>query len=74
MTGGGFPTMAEVAAEGRSSARRFPARRRAKLGLNSYRRMRGNYWSSRIGRRKGGGTNSMAAEAREVAPVEVRPR
>jgi hypothetical protein len=35
MTGGGFPTMAEVAAEGRSSARRFPARRRSKLGLNS---------------------------------------
>jgi hypothetical protein len=37
----GFPTVAEAAAEGRSSARR-----RAKLGLNSCRRMWGNYWSS----------------------------
>jgi hypothetical protein len=43
MTGGGFPTVAEAAAEGSSSARRFPARRRAKLGLNSCRRMRGSY-------------------------------
>jgi hypothetical protein len=46
MTGGGFPTVAEAAAEGCSSARRFPVRRRAKLGLNSCRRMWGSYWSS----------------------------
>jgi hypothetical protein len=37
--------MAEAAAEGCSSARRFPARR-AKLGLNSCRKMWGSYWSS----------------------------
>jgi hypothetical protein len=41
MTGGGFPTVAEAAAEGRSSARRFPARRRAKLGLESCSKARG---------------------------------
>jgi hypothetical protein len=46
MTGRSFPTVAEAAVEGRSSARRFPARRRAKLGLNSCRKMWGNYWSS----------------------------
>jgi hypothetical protein len=39
MTGGSFPTVAEAAAEGRSSARGFPARKRAKLGLNSCRKM-----------------------------------
>jgi hypothetical protein len=36
----------EAAAEGRSSARGFPVRRRAKLELGSCRRMRGSYWSS----------------------------
>jgi hypothetical protein len=41
MTGGGFPTVAEAAAEGRSSARRFPARRRTKLGLESCSKARG---------------------------------
>jgi hypothetical protein len=46
MVGGGVPTAAKAAAEGRSSARGFPARRRAKLGLDSCRRMRGSYWSS----------------------------
>jgi hypothetical protein len=51
---------AEAAAEGRSSARGFPPRRRAKLGLDSSRRMRGNYWSSRIGRRRVGGMSSTA--------------
>jgi hypothetical protein len=40
MTGGGFPTVAEAAAEGCSSARRFPARRRPKLGLESCSRAR----------------------------------
>jgi hypothetical protein len=60
MIGGGVPTAAEAAAEGRLSARGFPARRRVKLGLDSCRRMRGSYWSSRIGRRRGGGKSSMA--------------
>jgi hypothetical protein len=46
MTGEGFPTVAEAAAEGRSSAKRFPARKEAKLGLNSCRRIRGSYWSN----------------------------
>jgi hypothetical protein len=81
MTGRSFPTAAEAAAEGCSSARGFPARRRAKLGLDSCRRMRGSYWSSRIGWRRGGGTSSMATGAYrrrgkggEVALVKVRPR
>jgi hypothetical protein len=60
MVGGGVPTAAEAAAEGRSSARGFPARRRAKLELDSCRRMRGSYWSSRIGRRRGGDKGSTA--------------
>jgi hypothetical protein len=60
MVGGGVPTAAEAAAEGRPSARGFPARRRAKLGLDSNKRMRGNYWSSRIGRRRVGGKSSTA--------------
>jgi hypothetical protein len=42
MTGVGFPMVAEAAAEGCSSARRFPARRRAKLGLESYSKARGS--------------------------------
>jgi hypothetical protein len=42
MTGGGFPTVAEAAAEGCSSVRRFPARRRAKLGLESCSKARGS--------------------------------
>jgi hypothetical protein len=58
MVGGGVPTAAEAAAEGLSSARGFPTRRRAKLGLDSCRRMRGSYWSSRIGRRRVGGKSS----------------
>jgi hypothetical protein len=60
MVGEGVPTAAEAAAEGRSSARGFPARRRAKLGLDSCSRMRGSYWSSRIGWRRGGGKGSTA--------------
>jgi hypothetical protein len=60
MVGGGVPTAAEAAAEGRSSARVFPTRRRAKLGLDSCRRMRGSYWSSRIGRRRVRGKGSTA--------------
>jgi hypothetical protein len=81
MAGRSFPTVTEVAAEGRSSARRFPVKRRVKLGLDSCRMMRGSYWSSRIERRRCGGKSSTAAEAYrrkenggEVAPVEVRPR
>jgi hypothetical protein len=81
MAGRSFPAVAEVEAEGRSSARRFPVKRRAKLGLDSCRMMRGSYWSSRIERRRCGGKSSTAAEAYrrkenggEVAPVEVRPR
>jgi hypothetical protein len=58
MIGGGVPTVAEAAAEGRSSARGFPVRRRAKLGLDSCSRTRGSYWSSRIGWRRGGGKSS----------------
>jgi hypothetical protein len=42
MTGGGFPTVAEAAMEGCSSARRFPARRRVKLGLDSCSKARGS--------------------------------
>jgi hypothetical protein len=42
----GFPTVAEAVAEGCSSARRFLARRRAKLGLNNCRKMWGSYWTS----------------------------
>jgi hypothetical protein len=58
MVGGGVPTAAEASAEGRSSARGFPTMRRAKLGLDSCRRMRGSYWSSRIGWRRVGGKSS----------------
>jgi hypothetical protein len=42
MTGGGFPTVAEAAAEGCSSARRFSTRRRAKIGLESCSNARGS--------------------------------
>jgi hypothetical protein len=38
----GLSTVAEAAAEGCSSARRFPARRRAKLGLESCIKARGS--------------------------------
>jgi hypothetical protein len=60
MVGGGVPTAAEAAAEGRSSARGFLVRRRAKLELDSCKRMRGSYWSSRNGRRRVGGKSSTA--------------
>jgi hypothetical protein len=63
MTGTGFPTVAEAAAGGCSSARGFPARRRTKLGLESCNKTRGSYWSSRIGWRRGGDRNSTAAGA-----------
>jgi hypothetical protein len=42
MAGGEVPTVAEAAAVGSSSARGFPARRRAKLGPISCSRMRGS--------------------------------
>jgi hypothetical protein len=63
MTEGGVPTAAEAAAEGSSSARRFPVRRRAKLMFDSCSRMRRSYWDGRIGRRRGGGKGSTATEA-----------
>jgi hypothetical protein len=63
MTGGGVPTAAEAAAEGCSLARGFPARRRAKLGLDNCRRMRGSYGSSRIGWRRGKGSSSTVTGA-----------
>jgi hypothetical protein len=40
-----------------------PGEEEGKLGLNSCRKMWGNYWSSRIGRRRGGDKSSTAAEA-----------
>jgi hypothetical protein len=58
MTGGGFPTVAEAAAAGCSSARRFPVRRRVKFRLESCSKARGSYWGSRIGQRRGGGRGS----------------
>jgi hypothetical protein len=64
MTGGGVPTAAEAAAEGSSSARRFPMRRRAKLVLDSCSRMRRSYWDGRIGQRRGGGRGSTTTVAR----------
>jgi hypothetical protein len=63
MAGGEVPTAAEVAAEGSSSVRRFPARRRAKLGLDSCSRMRRSFWGGRFGRRRGGGTGLTATGA-----------
>jgi hypothetical protein len=63
MAGGGVPTAAEAAAEGSSSARRFPARRRAKLRLDSCSRMRRSYWDGRIGQRRGAGRGSTATGA-----------
>jgi hypothetical protein len=42
MAGRGVPTAAETAAEGWSSARGFPVRRRTKLGLESCSRTRGS--------------------------------
>jgi hypothetical protein len=63
MAGGEVPMAAEAAAEGSSSARRVPARRRAKLGLDSCSRMRGSFWGGRFGRRRGGGTGSTVTGA-----------
>jgi hypothetical protein len=81
MVGGVVSMVAEAAAEGCSLVRRFLARRRAKLGLDSCSRTRGSCWSGRIGRRRGGSTGSTATGAYrrgghigELAPVEVRPR
>jgi hypothetical protein len=44
MTGGVIPTVAEAAAEESSSARGFPARKMAKLRLDSCSRTRGSCW------------------------------
>jgi hypothetical protein len=63
MAGGVIPMVAEAAAEGSSSARRLPVRKMVKLGLDSCSRTRGSFWGGRFGRRRGGGTGSMAAGA-----------
>jgi hypothetical protein len=63
MAGGEVPTAAEAAAEGSSSARRFPVRKAVKLRLDSCSRTRGRCWDGRIGQRRGGGKGSMAREA-----------
>jgi hypothetical protein len=63
MAEGVVPTVAEVVAEGSSSARGFPARRMVKLGLDSCSRTRGSFWGGRFGRRRGGGTGSTAIGA-----------
>jgi hypothetical protein len=63
MTGGVIPMVAKAAAEGSSSARGFPARKMAKLGLDSYSRTRGSCWGDRIRRRRGGGKGSTATGA-----------
>jgi hypothetical protein len=63
MAGGEVPTAAEAAAERSSSARGFPARERAKLGLDSCSKTRGSCWGGRIGRRRGGSTGSTAIGA-----------
>jgi hypothetical protein len=63
MAGGVFPIVAEAASEGSSSARGFPTRKVAKLGLNSCSRTRGSCWDGRIGRRKGGGKCSTVTGA-----------
>jgi hypothetical protein len=63
MAGGEVPTAAEAAAEGSSSARGFPARRRAKLGPNSCSRTRGSSWVVKLEQRRGGGKGSTATGA-----------
>jgi hypothetical protein len=63
MTGGGVPMAAKAVVEGSSSARGFPARKMAKLGIDSCSRTRGRCWGGRIGRRRGGGKGSTATGA-----------
>jgi hypothetical protein len=63
MAGSGVPTAAEAAAEGSSSARGFPVRKRAKLELDSCSRGTGSGWGGWIERRKGGGKGSTTAVA-----------
>jgi hypothetical protein len=63
VAGGEVPTVAEAAAEGSSSARGFPARRRVKLRLDSCSMTRGSCWGGQFGRRRGGDKGSMAAGA-----------
>jgi hypothetical protein len=63
MAESGVPTVAEAVAEGSSSARGFPATKRAKLGLDSCSRGRGSGWGGRIERRRGGGKGSMTVVA-----------
>jgi hypothetical protein len=63
MAGGEVPAAAEAAVRRSSSARDVPARKVAKLGLDSCSRTRGSCWSGRIGRRKGRGRGSTATGA-----------
>jgi hypothetical protein len=63
MAGGVIPMVAVAAAEGSSSARGFPARRMAKLGLDSCSRTRECCWGGRIRPRRGGGKGSTATGA-----------
>jgi hypothetical protein len=64
MAGSGVPTAAEAAAaEGSSSARGFPARRMAKLGLDSCSKTRESCRGGQFGRRRGGGKSSTVTEA-----------
>jgi hypothetical protein len=63
MAGSGVPTTAEAAAERSSSVRRFLARKRAKLGLDSCSRGRESGWGGQIERRRGGGKGSTTAVA-----------
>jgi hypothetical protein len=60
VTGGGFPTAAEAAAERSSSARGLPARRAVKFWPSSCSRRRGSYWGGWIIRRRGGRMGAMA--------------
>jgi hypothetical protein len=80
VTGGGFLPVAEVVAEGSSSAGCFLARRAARPWSNSCSRRRGGYWSGWSSRRKGGRTGSTETEAHrrggsdgEVVPVTGVP-
>jgi hypothetical protein len=81
VTGGEFPTVAEAAAEGSSSAGGFPARRVVKSWFSSCSKRRGSYWGSWIGRRRCGRTGSTKTGAHrrggsdgEMVPARVRPR
>jgi hypothetical protein len=73
MARGVIPMAAEAAAEGSSSARGFPARKVAKVGPNSYSRMRGSCWGGWIWWRRGGGRGSTATGAHRREGERRRP-